>query len=43
MNYMNKKVTFLKNDGKCNFTYITPNNILTTNKHVSKIANSKTN
>lgn len=43
MSYMNKEVTFLKSNEKGNYTYITPNQIITTNKHVAKITNCKTN
>lgn len=43
MKYMDKEITFIKNKNEGNFTYITPNTILTTNKQVSKVSNYKTN
>lgn len=42
MTYMKKEVNYVKSNGECNFTYITPRNIITTNKNLGKVSNSKT-
>lgn len=43
MNYMDKKVTFQKREDSGNFTYITPNSIITTHEKLTKDVNHKTN
>ena len=42
MTFMKKEVNYVKGNGECNFTYITPRNIITTNKNLGKVSNSKT-
>lgn len=42
MTYMKKEVNYIKGNDGCKFTYITPHNIVTTNKNIGKISNSKT-
>ncbi len=36
MTYMNKKITQVKNNSQINYTYITPSQIITTNKQITK-------
>ncbi|WP_323736044.1 hypothetical protein PXD04_09175 [Methanosphaera sp. ISO3-F5] len=43
MRYMNKEITYKNNQNQTQYTYITPNNIFTTKKNITKRINHKIN